>query len=73
MPKVDETPELGEIADLIPPPVPSVPVAAHIALKLPVFWPDAAEVWFAQADAQIDIYLQDKVLSCSGQTSSGCL
>ena len=21
-------------------------------MKLPVFWPDAAEVWFAQADAQ---------------------
>ena len=36
MPKVDETPELGEKADLIPPPVPSVPVAANVALKLPV-------------------------------------
>ena len=24
-------------------------------MKLPVFWPDAAEVWFAQADAQFAI------------------
>ena len=24
-------------------------------LKLSTFWPDSAEVWFAQADAQFDI------------------
>ena len=30
---------------------PTVPMANNIAMKLPAFWPDAAEVWFAQADA----------------------
>ena len=55
MPTVDETPELNGEAALLPPSVPSVPVAANIALMLPVFWPYAAEVWFAQADAQFAI------------------
>ena len=32
-----------------------VPTAATVSMKLPVFWPDAAEVWFAQADAQFAI------------------
>ena len=54
MPKVDKTPEpLGASnTDLLPPP--SV-VAANVALKLPVFWPEAADVWFVQADAQFAI------------------
>ena len=55
MPKVDENPELDGAADILPPPSPSVPVAANVALKLPIFWPDAAEVCFAQADSQFAI------------------
>ena len=34
---------------------PNVPVANNVAMKLPAFWHDAAEVWFAQADAQFAI------------------
>ena len=69
MPKVDETPGLLEAsnADLLAPP--SVPaVTASIALKLPVFWPEAAEVWFAQADVQFAIHycFKDEVLPRGG-------
>ena len=56
MPKVDEIPELLEASNadlLVPPSVPAV--AANAALKLSVFWPEAAEVWFAQADPQFAI------------------
>ena len=31
---------------------PTVPMANNVAMKLPAFWSDSAEVWFAQADAQ---------------------
>ena len=34
---------------------PTVPMANNMAMKLPAFWPDASEVWFAQADAQFVI------------------
>ena len=34
---------------------PTIPVANNVANKLPAFWPDAAEVLFAQADAQFAI------------------
>ena len=30
-------------------------MAANVSMKLPVFWPNAAKVWFAQADPQFVI------------------
>ena len=72
MPKVDKTPELVGVADadLLSPP--SVPVlAVNLTLKLPVFWPKAAKVWFAQADVQSIRHqnhhcIQDQVLTRGG-------
>ena len=75
MPKVYENPGLVGAADTISSPPPSVPVAANVALKLPVFWLDAAEVWFAQADAQFAIKTisvsKMEVLPRCGQPSLG--
>ena len=34
---------------------PPAVAGAAVHMKLPTFWPDAAEVWFAQADAQFVI------------------
>ena len=52
MDKVEEDPQLEEIANLFPP---STPVVNRVSMKLPAFWPDAAKVWFAQTDAQFAI------------------
>ena len=55
MPKVDDNLGLVGEAGTDSPPSPSVPVAANVTLKLPVFWPNTAKVWFAQADVQFAI------------------
>ena len=52
---IKNAPGLKEIESLFSPPTPSTPVANNISMKLPAFWPDVAEVWFAQADAQFAI------------------
>ena len=47
---------LQDIADLSPPSAPSSPSpVANLSMKLPVFWPDAAKVWFSQAEIQFAI------------------
>ena len=54
--KVIEPPGLQDIGDLFPPTAPSSPSpVANMLMKLPVFWPYAAKVWFAQADVQFAI------------------
>ena len=49
-PAVDDPPVLGIDDALFPSPADPVPVVAGAAvhMKLPTFWPDAAEVGFAQ-------------------------
>ena len=54
--KVSGPPGLEDISDLFPPLAPASPSpVANILMKLPAFWPDAAEVWLTQADAQFAI------------------
>ena len=45
-------PGLEEIGNLFPPSASSSLVANNVLMKLPAFWPDAAEVWFTQGDTQ---------------------
>ena len=56
-PAADDAPVLGTDDALCSSPADAVPAVAGSAvhMKLPTFWPDAAEVWFAQADAQFAI------------------
>ena len=54
-PVIEEAPGLGNTEALFPLNSDAVPVAANISMKLPIFWPDAVEVWFAQADTQFAI------------------
>ena len=43
--------------NLFPPSSSAAPTRiANISMKLPAFWPDAEEVWFAQVDAQFAIH-----------------
>ena len=51
-----EPPGLQDISNLFPPTAPSSPSpVVNVSMKLPVFWPDTAEVWFAQVDNQFAI------------------
>ena len=54
---IEEAPGLGDTEALFPPTSVSdgVLMAANVSMKLPVFWPDVVEVWFAQTDAQFPI------------------
>ena len=54
--EVAEPPGLEDISDLFPPSAPYLasPVA-NVSMKLPAFWPNAAEVWFRQVDEQFAI------------------
>ena len=52
---IEEAPGLGDTKALFPPTSDAVPIAANISMKLPTFWPDAAEVWFTQVDTQFAI------------------
>ena len=44
---IEEATGLGNTEALFPPTSDAVPVAANVSMKLPTFWPDAAEVLFA--------------------------
>ena len=46
---IKDAPGFEEIESMVPLSTPSSPVANKVSMKLPAFWPDTAEVWFAQA------------------------
>ena len=52
---IDVASILGDTEALFPPSPDAVPVAANVSMKLPTFWLDAAEVWFAQVVTQFKI------------------
>ena len=45
--EISEPSGLEDISELFPPSAPASPApVAIVSMKLPAFWPDAAEVWF---------------------------
>ena len=54
--EISEPPGLEAISELFPTSAPASPSSvANVSMKLPSFWPDAAEVWLTQADVQFAI------------------
>ena len=54
--EISEPPGLEDISKLIPLSAPASPSSvANMLMKLLAFWPDAAEMWFVQADSHFTI------------------
>ena len=54
--EISEPPGLEDIRELFPPSAPASPSpVTNISMKLPTFWPGAAELWLTQADTQFGI------------------
>ena len=48
--EIDDAPRLEDVRNLFPPSSSASPSPmVNVSTKLPAFWPDTAEVWFAQA------------------------
>ena len=55
--EISGPPGLEDISKLFPPLAPASPSpVANVSMKLPAFWPDAAEIWLVQADTQFAIW-----------------
>ena len=52
--QIDDTLGLEDIGNIFPPWASSSPIA-NVSMKLSAFWPESAEVWFTQAEAQFVI------------------